>query len=168
MSAPETLLKALVVAASSIQSAANEAGLGVTVEDAEPLSVFDRVITEPEIIAVSRESFRDGYYAYAVEQCFKELSTQVRRITGSAADGVPLMESVFSAKAPKLKLNPGVTLADKDEQRGYMELYAAAVMGIRNPRAHDTQRQDDAATALELLVLGNHLLRTAKQCTVVP
>ena len=70
------------------------------------------------------------------------------------------------SKCPRLCLNDLKTRSEKDEQRGYMDLYAGAMTGIRNPRAHEYQLVDQPETAVELLALANHLMRkleTAKR-----
>ena len=43
-----------------------------------------------------------------------------------------------------------VSQSDKDEQKGFMQLFAGAVSGLRNPRAHGFV-QDDPERALEFI-----------------
>lgn len=78
-------------------------------------------------------------------------------------DGVKLMQNAFSPNNPVLKLNDLITQSEKDQQRGYMELFAAVITGVRNPRAHEHAYLDDPETALELLGLANHLVRIARE-----
>ena len=68
------------------------------------------------------------------------------------------MTEAFSAKTPALRLNDFCSQSDKDEQLGYMQIYAGSMTGIRNPRAHEHDLRDNPKVALELLVLANHLM----------
>ena len=56
-------------------------------------------------------------------------------------------------------------MAAKDEQRGYMDIFAGSMTGIRNPRAHEHDLADEPEVALELLVLANHLMRKLDAAT---
>ena len=69
------------------------------------------------------------------------------------------MRAAFSANSPLLYLNSLQSESDRNEQRGYMDLFAGAMTGIRNPRAHEHDIEDDPQVALELLVIANHLMR---------
>lgn len=80
-------------------------------------------------------------------------------------DGAGLMRSAFSAHSPVLFLNAFQSQSERDEQLGYMEIFAGSMTGIRNPRAHDHQLTDEQDVALELLVLANHLMRKLASAT---
>lgn len=127
------------------------------------LPTFDQIVDDDELRSTSRDLFLDGYYALAVEEAYKCLNNIVKELTGlHDLDGVDLMKNAFSLKKPVLKLNDLSTRSEKDQQRGYMEMFAAVITGIRNPRAHEHAYLDDPVTALELLGLANHLVRTAR------
>ena len=124
---------------------------------------FDQIVDDDELHQTSRKLFLDGYYALAVEEAYKCLNNIVKDLTGlKNLDGVPLMQKALSPKNPLLKLNDLRTQSEKDQQRGYMEMFAAAITGIRNPRAHEHGYLDDPETALELMGLANHLVRIAR------
>lgn len=121
---------------------------------------FDQLVTSDLLRQSSRALFVDGYYARAVEEGFKRLNNAVKDKSGDTArDGAPLMRAVFSPNAPILKLNPLQSPSQRDEQQGYMDLFAGAMTGIRNPRAHEHSLADAGEVALELLILANHLMR---------
>lgn len=121
---------------------------------------FGQLVTSDLLRQSSRALFVDGYYARAVEEAFKRLNNAVKDKSGDTArDGAPLMRAVFSPNAPILKLNPLQSPSERDEQQGYMDLFAGAMTGIRNPRAHEHSLADAGEVALELLILANHLMR---------
>ena len=122
--------------------------------------LFDELVTNDSLRQASASLFLDGYYARAVEEAFKCLNNAVKDKSGNTdRDGAPLMRAVFSPNAPILKLNPLQSPSERDEQQGYMELFAGAMTGIRNPRAHEHSLVDAGEVALELLILANHLMR---------
>ena len=121
---------------------------------------FDELVTNELIRQASGALFRNGHYARAVEEAFKCLNNAVKDKSGrSSANGAGLMKTVFSANSPVLKLNALQSQSERDEQLGYMEIYAGSMTGIRNPRAHEHKLVDSPDEALELLVLANHLMR---------
>lgn len=83
-----------------------------------------------------------GHYDRVVREACIVLENRVRRVTKSQADGTALMELVFSAK------NPMIRLSENDhEQRGAMELYRGMMAFFRNSTGHNivnTYSRDDA------------------------
>ena len=97
------------------------------------LYLFDQMITHPGLRQVSRKLFSDGYYALAVERAYVYLNNMVQARAGlTTKDGADLMRAAFSANSPVLKLNAFQTESEKAEQRGYMDLFAGSMTGIRN------------------------------------
>ena len=128
-------------------------------------NLVDELVTEPELREEVRQLYLDGHYSQAVEEGFKFLNNLVRRRTGSSADGAPLMTTAFSPTGPLLKLNELKTTSQKDQQQGYMRMLEGAMIGVRNPRAHDHRHFDEPRNALELLAFCNHLVRTVATAT---
>ncbi len=151
--------------ASQIQREADSLGLGrrgglSKQGERSPLDRFDEVVTSHPLRSASRKLFADGHYAHAVQAAFLRLNNEVKLKSGlSAADGDGLMRTAFSAINPILRMNPLKTLSERNEQRGYMDIAAGAMTGIRNPRAHEHDLEDSPDTALEMLTLANHLMR---------
>lgn len=105
----------------------------------------------PEIARAASKLYSDGHYANAIEAAVKALNGLVRLRSGiDNLDGTTLMEKVFSPKTPVLKFNNLTSQSDLDEQKGFMQLFAGAVSGLRNPRAHGFI-QDDPERALEFI-----------------
>lgn len=97
----------------------------------------------PEIRYVSKTRFDDGHFADAVESAFKEVNSRVKELvkdrTGVELDGAALMRKAFSRDAPIVKIGDLTTESGKNVQQGYMEMFAGAMIGIRNPKAHSNQ-----------------------------
>ena len=74
-----------------------------------------------------------------------------------------MMMAVFERAKPILRINAGKTQSDGDEQDGYKFIFAGAMLGIRNPRSHLHDVNDEAAVAIEMLVLANHLMRVTER-----
>ena len=129
---------------------------------------FDQTVTDIRLRDTTQSLFSDGYYARAVEEGLKCLNNSVKEKSGlSTLDGDSLMRTAFSPNKPVLRLNRFKSQSEKDEQRGYMELYAGAMGGVRNPRAHEHLLKDAPEDALELLGIANHLMKKLEQSTKV-
>ena len=127
---------------------------------------FGELVTDSQLQRISGPLFRGSHFARAVEEAFKCLNNAVKEKSGLAdRDGSALMQAAFSAHSPILRLNDLESVSDRDEQRGYMDIFAGSMTGIRNPRAHDPELIDEPDVALELLVLANHLMRKLNAST---
>jgi uncharacterized protein (TIGR02391 family) len=94
--------------------------------------------------AASRVSAGERFYQQLA------LNGLVRLRSGLEFDGTTLMERAFSPTSPVLKFNELRDQSDKDEQKGFMQMFSGAVSGLRNPRAHKFI-QDDPERALEFI-----------------
>lgn len=158
--------ESLVYVARLIQQEIDKAGFGEVSQIAPSHSIiidrFDTFVVDADIRAASESLFRDGHYARSVEEAFKCLNNFVKNRCRSAADGNGLMTLAFSVSNPILALNKLKTQSHRDEQQGYMQIFAGSMTGIRNPRAHEHRIQDDVQSTLELLCLASHLIQKAK------
>ena len=163
--------------ASDIQTEVSRSGLSPrrtsskpdSLENISPLQLYDEMVTSRELVDASRKMFADGHYATAVEKSFVCLNNKIKEKSGlNDKDGADLMRMAFSAKSPVLALNSFQSQSDKNEQLGYMEIFAGVMIGIRNPRAHDHILKDDPEVALELLILANHLMRIVEKSSLAP
>ena len=129
-------------------------------------SQFDLLVTDGGLRQTCRNLFVDGHYAEAVRKAYTYIDNQVRDKSGQVEKyGADLMHAVFSANKPLLKVNDLQTRSDWDEQKGYMEMLAGAMIGIRNPRSHEYDLVDRREEALELLVMANHFMRMLNKAT---
>ena len=124
------------------------------------LMQFDAVVKDDGLRRVCGRLFAGGHYALAVQQACIYFANMVSKTSGRAdKDGADLMWTVFSPHNPVLRLNDLQTKSDKNEQQGYMEIFAGAMTGIRNPRAHEHDIEDSPEDAFALLVFYDHLMR---------
>src|SRR5450759_141490 len=110
-----------------------------------------------EIKNVSLKLYEDKHYSQAVEEAFKRVVQEVKRIyeekTGQAAvDGDNLMNKAFSCanQPPVVAFNQLRSQGDRDEQQGMMNLFKG-VVGIRNKKAHMNVTLDDPVRTTEYL-----------------
>ncbi len=135
----------------------NTTELSESVQEISSLQLFDQLIPSGPIAKASRQLFSDGHYRQSVVDAYICLDQIVKKKANSTETGCSLMRTVFSLKKPILRLNALSTSSEENEQQGYMDMLAGAMMGIRNPRAHDHDWQDDAETALVYLHFAHHL-----------
>jgi len=94
-----------------------------------------------DIIRVAKDKFEDGYYADAVESAFKEINKYVKKIvrdkTGEELHGTNLMYKALSERNPIIVLDDLSSETGRNIQKGYMQIFAGAMTGIRNPKAHE-------------------------------
>lgn len=127
---------------------------------------FRRAVVEPEIVEVARDLFASGHYSIAVAEAYKALDKFIAARSGLQQSGVVLMDQAFSPKSPRLFWSDRLTASEKDEQRGYHQIFSGVMLGIRNPATHEFGWVDDVDLALELLLMAQHLLRKAKTASV--
>jgi uncharacterized protein (TIGR02391 family) len=134
------------------------AGNGTVTKEGN-VALFDDRKFHRLVVKASQKLFRDRHYSQAIFEACKMLNKTVQGLSKSDLDGKKLMLDVFSVNDPKLKLNPFVTQSDKDEQEGFMHIFAGVMHGIRNPKGHDIINLKDPIRALEYLSLLSLLFR---------
>jgi len=121
---------------------------------------FENYDFHPEIKKVSQTLFEKKEYASAVLEAFKCVINKVKDISnlrdGKSDDG--LMGKVFSPENPIIKLNDLSSVSDKDEQRGFMNIFKG-IVGLRNLKAHENIVLEDPFKAIEYLSLASLLCR---------
>lgn len=113
----------------------------------------------PLIYQVSEERFHGGFYADAVEAALKEVNSRIKKLykkyRGEEKDGQDLMHKAFTASNPLLIFEGMDTESGRNVQEGYMQIFAGAMQGIRNPKAHENMSisREDAVKRLVLASL---------------
>jgi len=123
--------------------------------------LFDKMQFHPRIVSVSKSRFTSGQYSDAIFAAFKGVNNYVKKKSKLTADGKGLMTTVFSRNNSIIKLNKGISESEKNEQEGFMHIYEGAMLGIRNPKAHEEVAELDAYKTLEYLGLASLLMRRA-------
>jgi uncharacterized protein (TIGR02391 family) len=101
-------------------------------------------------------AFMRGEFDVAVFQAMKAVEVAVRDASGLTAElGVRLMRKAFDLKTgPLTDMN-----AEEGEREARSALFAGAIGSYKNPHSHHDVKLDDAAEAIEIIMLANHLLR---------
>ena len=136
--------------------------------DAKEELLFTQIVTEEEIVAVSRDLFESGFYNLAVVEAFKALDIFIKKkAKASKVSGTALMNLVFSPNKPMLAWTERQSTSEEDEQKGYHFLFSGSFTGIRNPCTHEINWIDDHGTALDAILVAQHLLRKAKSANLL-
>lgn len=137
----------------------------VDISRSSPLQAYD---WHKEIKNVSLKLYEDKHYPQAVEEAFKRVIQEVKRIykekTGDALDGYPLMNRAFGCnkQTAVIAFNQLQSQEDNDEQEGIMNLFKG-IVGIRNKKAHANVILNDPVRATEYLSLASLLMRLLEQ-----
>ncbi|HMM19448.1 MAG TPA: TIGR02391 family protein [Selenomonadales bacterium] len=135
-----------------------------TIKRAQHLTILE--VKDDELRTVVSELYDNRHYSEAVAAGYKYLNNLVKTRCGvDSLDGADLMRQAFSPKKPLLKINPNVTQSERNEQLGYMDIYAGCMTGIRNPRAHETYWPDDEYQAKLLIELADHLVTKVRNAS---
>ena len=110
-------------------------------------------------MAAASGLFADGQYDSAVTEALKSVDVRVRTLTGLDLSGASLMQEAFKPKAPLLDVAIESGRSGDDEREGFFYLFRGAMVGIRNPKAHELAKGDDPEEALEVLGLASLLHR---------
>lgn len=114
----------------------------------------------PRIIKVSGRLYTDGHYSQAIFEAFKAVNNYVKEKSGLINhDGKDLMSQAFKISSPKLRWSKILTESERNEQEGFMFLYMGAMVGIRNPKAHEEIFQHDPIKTLEYLSFASLLAK---------
>ncbi len=110
-----------------------------------------------EVVKYCRVELLQDNYFHAVFEAVKGLAQRIRELAGVTADGVALVDQVFSIERPLLAFNTLETETERSEHKGYAALLKGCFAAVRNPAAHTPkvlwQGEDDAADHLSLLSL---------------
>lgn len=127
------------------------------------LKLFDERKLHNSVVFASRDLFSGGHYSQAIFEVCKLLNRRVQELSKSNLDGKKLMLDVFSVNQPKLRFNDNQSQSDKDEQEGFMHIFAGVMHGIRNPKGHEIINLKDPMRALEYLSLLSLLFRKLEE-----
>jgi len=113
--------------------------------------LFNERKLHSSVVFASKKLFINKHYSQSIFEVCKLLNKKVQELSKFTKDGKSLMLEVFSINNPILKINDNITQSDKDEQEGFMHLFAGTMHGIRNPKGHDLVNLKDPYRTLEYL-----------------
>lgn len=87
------------------------------------------------------------------------LEVCVRGLLGTENSGTKLMDEAFADKEPRLRISVHEGRSGQDEQAGFHTIFRGAMLGIRNPSAHELAVDQDSQEAPEYLALASLLHR---------
>ncbi|AUW93052.1 TIGR02391 family protein [Sulfobacillus thermotolerans] len=116
----------------------------------------------PKVHECADELIASKHYRNAVLDVYIALIEEVKKRSGvTTADGKGLMQHVFSANRPILRIS-----TDPDEQEGFMHLFEGAIQAIRNPKAHSISIDTTFEEALQWLAFASSLFRRLDQAVL--
>ncbi|GAA1519730.1 hypothetical protein GCM10009677_61290 [Sphaerisporangium rubeum] len=113
----------------------------------------------PKISDAAGALFVDGHFSKAVLAAFQAVEHEVQQKTQLNDSGVSLMHKAFNQANPHINVARHTGRNAQDEQEGFRFLFAGAMGGLRNPRAHGVDLPDSEQEALEYLAFASALMR---------
>jgi uncharacterized protein (TIGR02391 family) len=113
----------------------------------------------PAVQSASGDLFADGHFESAISEAFKSVEVRVRELTGVEKSGASLMAEAFRADGSFLDVAGHEGRSGEDEREGFMHVFRGAMIGIRNPGAHELLKHGDPQQALEYLGFASLLHR---------
>lgn len=136
--------------------------------DRKDVDYFTMFGIHPRIRKASQKLFLDGHYPSAILEAFKQVEIVVKEKAAIRGKfGTVLMQEVFSANNPILRVNENMTDSDEAEQKGFMMLFSGAILGIRDPKAHSDVVQNDPIATMQYLGFASILCRMVDNATKV-
>ena len=114
----------------------------------------------PAVVNASSSLFISEHYAEAVRTALQVFEHHVQRLC-SLPDvfGKDLMAKAFNEKNPLIRINPLVSLTDRNDQEGFKFLAMGIMVGLRNTYSHGEPKKPSASEALEQLTFLSILFR---------
>lgn len=89
-----------------------------------------------EIFKYCQAELLEDNYFHAVLEAIKGVAERIRILSGYGTDGAELINTVFSVKAPILKINTLQSETEISEQKGFSNILVGLFGTVRNPTAH--------------------------------
>lgn len=134
-------------------------GKAVVLPKKKNVKLFVEHKLHESVTFASKRLFCDRHYSQAIFESCKLLNKRVQELSGSNEDGKALMFEAFNSSNPKIKLNAQANQSNRDEQEGFMHIFAGVMQGIRNPKGHEIVSLKDPYRTLEYLSILSLLFR---------
>ncbi|GAA5036751.1 hypothetical protein GCM10023258_39780 [Terrabacter aeriphilus] len=113
----------------------------------------------PAVQRAAGDLFADGHYETAVSEAFKSVEVRVRKAVAVDKSGAALMGDAFRSDGSVLDVASHEGRSGEDEREGFLHIFRGAMIGIRNPGAHELFKPGDPQQALEYLGFASLLHR---------
>ena len=118
---------------------------------------FENLHAEVQVAAGAL--FADGQFEAAVQEAFKSVDKRVQKMSRIDKSGVALMGEALRASSPLIDVAVHDGKSGQDERQGFEAIFRGAMLGIRNPGAHELFKEGDPQQALEYLGFASLLHR---------
>ena len=120
-----------------------------------------------EVLTYCKAELLVDNYFHAVFEAVKSVADKIRYKSGIHEDGSKLVDIVFSAKKPLLKINNMSSPTELSEQKGFANLLKGMFGMFRNTVAHEPKikweiNENDALDIFSLVSLLHRRLETSK------
>jgi uncharacterized protein (TIGR02391 family) len=128
--------------------------------------LMPKELLHPALLQKAYPPFLRGEYDTAVFVAFREVEEMVRAKGGFAPEdiGMKLMRAAFAPGSGPL----GDKTLPAAEQQAEGDIFAGAIGRFKNPSSHRTVGLSDAAFAVEIILIANHLLRIVESRVLPP
>lgn len=120
-------------------------------------------LLHPAIHEHSFQHYLNGHYREAVLNSIVAVFDLIRERTGLDLDGANLATEAFSLDRARLILSEIKSESGKNDQKGFMQIFSGAYLGIRNPKAHSLVHDLDKTKAAQYLVFASLLARRVQE-----
>ncbi|MDO8926800.1 MAG: TIGR02391 family protein [Sideroxyarcus sp.] len=123
-------------------------------------------LLHPTIHKHSFQHYLNGHYREAVLNSIVAVFDLIRERTGLDLDGANLSTEAFSLDRARLILSEIKSESGKNDQKGFMQIFSGAYLGIRNPKAHSLAHDLDKTKAAQYLVFASLLARRVQEAKI--
>lgn len=123
-------------------------------------------LLHPAIHEHSFQHYLNGHYREAVLNSIVAVFDLIRERTGFDLDGSNLITETFSLERARLILSEIKTESGKNDQKGFMQIFSGAYLGIRNPKAHSLAHDLDKTKAAQYLIFASLLARRVQEANI--
>jgi uncharacterized protein (TIGR02391 family) len=122
----------------------------------------------PDVLRFCRAELLGDDYFHAVQEAAKSVFDKLRALTGKTEDGGSLVDAALGGEAPVLAINELMTLSERSEQKGLVNLIKGTYGMFRNPTAHEARikwkmTKEDAEDLMSLASLIHRRLDGARR-----
>lgn len=119
---------------------------------------FEQLL-HPIIFEHAYQQFRNGHLRDSVLNSLTAVFDLIRGRTGIDEDGARLISQAFSLDDPKLIMSELESESGRNDQKGFIQIFQGAYLGIRNPKAHSLQHDLTEEKAAQYLIFASLLAR---------